>query len=654
MLYEWQLTPPPDVPPELRAAVGGHPLVAELLARRGLTDPAQALAFLDPAHYRPTPPEALPGMETAVALLREAIRQSQRVRICGDFDADGHTSTAVLMEALLALGAQVDYRLPERDEGHGLNRRIVEGAVADGIGLLLTCDTGIGDADLVAIAAQAGITVIVTDHHDLPETLPPAQAILNPKMLPTDHALHELAGVGVAYLLARGLLTDSIHNAVLTALLDLVALGLVADVATQVGEVRHLIQRGLAVMQLGQRPGLAAMAQVAGFDLAHADEETVGYQIGPRLNAAGRLADSAHVVRMLLTRDPAEALRLAQDLEALNRDRRARTDALLHQTEQRLASQPDLAREAAIIIDGDGWEPAVLGLVAGSLARRYDRPAVLIARRPDGTGLGSARSVEGIDIHQAIVSQRALLAREGGHPMAAGFTLTSITSVNVFRQGLLHHLRAEVPARRPQPQLAVDAEVPWSEANLELARELNRLRPFGPGNPRPTLVLRAGALERSEVLGSQPDSAHRRLFVSHGANTVLNVVWFNAGPLPQGHEPVDLALHVMENHWRGNVRAEFHLVDWQPAAASKAAQRLVEGREVVDWRDAPDAYQRLAELRQSLGEGLAIWAEAPSHPWRGRSAEWNWASAAQRPWSSPARRLPPLSCGRWWLWPARP
>ena len=606
---EWRVAKAIAVPTPLRDALGGHPLVARLLAQRGITDPDAALAYLDPAQYRPAAPQELPGMTEAVAVIRGAIERGERVRVWGDFDADGQTSTVVLQEALQAAGARVDYQVPRRREGHGFHARAVRDALADDVSLLITCDTGIGARDVVQEAIEAGLRVVITDHHDLPEILPAAQAVVDPKMLAPDHPLRELAGVGVAYMVACALLGDGAEGGPLEQMLDIVALGLVADVARQVADVRYLIQRGLVVLRRSARPGLRALARVAELRLGDVDEDGIGFQLAPRLNAAGRLADAEMAIRLLLTKDEAEAQALADELEALNRDRQAMSDALLAEARARLQRAPEALRQPAIVLDGEGWEPGVLGLVAGHLAREYGRPAILIGHRPGRASMASARSVEWVDIHAAIASQRAHLLSEGGHPMAAGCSIER-AKVDLFRQGLWAWMRERAVAP-PKPILEIDAEVPWSEVDLDLAREIGRLAPFGEGNPTPVLLTGGGTLTRVEDISRRAETPHRRLFVDSDEGRALRFTWFNAQELPQVGERLEIAFTARVNRWRGRERLDLQFVDWRPAFERIAPEisRLVAGREVIDWRGEPNLAGAVRRLAATGGGALLLWAE---------------------------------------------
>ncbi|MGD1992963.1 MAG: DHH family phosphoesterase, partial [Anaerolineae bacterium] len=315
----WVEPPDVDVPPDLRAQVGGHPLVAETLVRRGIRDVARARTFLDPDQYSSASPFELPGLETAVERLERAIATGESICVWGDFDVDGQTATTLLVSTLDDLGARVRYHIPDRQKrSHGVHLPKLKSLIAEGVDLVLTCDTGITAHQAVAYAQERGVDVVVTDHHDLPETLPPARAVVDPKMLPQDHPLRELPGVGVAYELAQALYERAGRPEAVRQHLDLVALGIVADVATQTGDVRYLLQRGLEALRRTERLGLRALMEQAGIRRESVDEEDIGFGLAPRLNALGRLDDANVAVELLTTEDLARARVLASMLEGLN------------------------------------------------------------------------------------------------------------------------------------------------------------------------------------------------------------------------------------------------------------------------------------------------------------------------------------------------
>jgi len=631
---EWQIQPPVE-PSDALQRVVGHPLVARLLAQRGIGDAEAAASFVDPAQYHPASPWELPGMRAAVALLRQARDNGWRVRVWGDLDADGETATAVLVEALRAAGIDVLYDLPSRREGHGLHRRAfprlvgdvgaTDGGATDGgdAPLVITCDTGVSDVEVAAEARAAGYRLIITDHHDLPEQLPDADALVNPKLLDAAHPLRELSGVGVAYMVARALLEGANHDDALDAMLDLVALGMVADVAIQVRDVRYLIQRGLAVLREGRRPGLAALAGAAGIELPHISARDLAYRLGPRLNAAGRLAHARQGVELLLTEDPVEAREMAYALEALNSERQAVTDATQQAVLATLEARPELVRDRpAIVVDGESWEAGVLGLVAGALTERYNRPAIVIRRGADGVAGGSARSVEGVDIRAAIMSQESMLLGGGGHPMAAGFSIAN-EHVEAFRHGLWAWLEEHVPERPPAAPLLVDAVVPWSALDLELARALDRLAPHGAGNPEPVLASLNGRLVRDEDVSSRRETPHRRLYIGDEGERLIQVLWFQAGELPTPEQRIDVAYQPAVNRYRGRESLQLTLVDWRPAGDERAADitgraaMVAGGREVVDLRSDLAVGDAVASLQARHGDDVVVWAEATLEPQAG-------------------------------------
>ncbi|MBI4772396.1 MAG: DHH family phosphoesterase, partial [Chloroflexi bacterium] len=421
---------PPDtpVPDALRTAVGGHPLIAATLARRGLADPAAARAFLDPDCYTPAPPADLPGVPAAAERLERALRAGERICVWGDFDVDGQTAAALLVSALRGLGGDVTYHIPLRArESHGVKLPALREVLDAGAELLLTCDTGVDAREALEYARSRGVEAIVTDHHSLPPSgalgglppdLPPATALVHPGLLPPGHPLATLPGVGVAFKLTEALLRRAGRAADCDALLDLVALGIVADVAVQTGDARYLLQRGLAQLRRTARPGLLAVFERAGLDPASLTEEHIGFQLGPRLNALGRLGNAGKGVELLLTPDLGRARVLALELEGLNARRKLLTDQTFKSALAQLERDPALGETAALVLAHPEWEAGVVGIVAARLAERFHKPALLLACPPGGPARGSARSVTGCDLTAALAAHAGLLASLGGHPMA--------------------------------------------------------------------------------------------------------------------------------------------------------------------------------------------------------------------------------------------
>ncbi len=599
MMTIWQLLPKPHIPTELLAFTG-DPLLAQLLAQRGLTSVEQARAFLDPDAYYPALPTALPDLEIAVDRLNQALQQQELIGVWGDFDVDGQTATALLVSTLQALGGRVTFYIPNRlTESHGIKILALNRMLAEGVSLIVTGDTGITEFDALAAARAAGVEVIVTDHHDLGDTLPlpPALAVINPKRLPAGHPLAHLPGVGVAYKLAEGLYRSQRRAAEADALLDLVALGIVADVAQQTGDTRYLLQKGLQALQNTPRLGLQALIENANLKTNRLTTDHIGFWLAPRLNALGRLGDANLAVELLTTTNRARARILALQLEAFNDRRKLLTDRLVVQALGQLEDNPALAETNAIVLAAADWHPGVVGIAANRLVDQYNKPVVLIALRPDGLGRGSARSVPGCDIHQAIKSQAHLLTNFGGHPGAAGLGIHA-ENIPTFRQGLSDALAGCKIAL--EKTLTLDALVELSQISADLLTTIQRLAPFGPGNPPVRLGCAGLRVVNEAVFGKV--GAHKRVVVEDETGHRQEVIWWGgaAEHAPQGQ--FDLIFSLSPDDFKGGaVQVEWRAArEWQPAPAARPL-------EVIDWRHLADPETELAQLT-TLPLPL-VWAE---------------------------------------------
>lgn len=586
------------------AAVGGHPLVARTLARRGITDPETARAFLDPDYYHPAPSVALPGAVAAAERLERAIRQKETICVWGDFDVDGQTATTTLLSTLRELGAAVAYHVPNRArESHGVNLTVLKRLIAEGIDLVLTCDTGVTAHRAIAYARSQGIDVIVTDHHDLPPTLPEAYAVINPKMLPADHPLRELPGVGVAYKLAELLYQRAGRVEEAAQYLDLAALGIVADVATQSGDARYLLQRGLQALRRTERVGLRALMESAELDPALLTEEHIGFVLAPRLNALGRLADASTGVELLTTDDLTRARILASELEKLNARRKLLCDQVFQGAQAQIERDPSLLDHPILVLNHPDWPAGVIGIVAGRLAEKYNRPTILISSPPGEPARGSARSVPSCDIHAAIAAQGDMLLRYGGHPMAAGLSIEP-ERIPEFRRALQRDPQGLLSAVQP-PALEIDGYMPLSALSLDLVSEIERLAPFGPGNPPLTLASRGVTITGRAIIGRTRE--HLRLTVEDENGAAQVLWWRGAGEeLPPGR--FDLAYTVRASDYRGQRDVQVVWVDARSAPASKAPAPPPVTSTVVDWRAEPNPRRSLEQLREQ-GE-TQVWAEA--------------------------------------------
>ena len=598
---EW-IDPPPAS--ELSALPGFHPLVGKALMQRGCRTAEAARAFLDPKYYSPTAATEIPGLTAAVEYVFQAIQQRQPICVWGDFDVDGQTSTTILVQTLQELGAKVTYHIPVRErEGHGVNIPLLTEIIDNGARLVLTCDTGIGAIEAVEYAHSRGVEMVITDHHDLPERIPPAEAVANPKFLPEGHLLSTLSGSGLAYKFAEELYHRGGKPGGAESLLDLACLGLVADVARLTGDARYLVQRGLQLLRASNRLGLRAIYDYAKLIPDHLTEEHIGYEIAPRLNALGRLGDAKPAVELFTTANPARARVLANILEGLNIQRQLLCSQITRAAEAQLREQPSLLEEPVLVLAGPGWPAGVVGIAASRLVDRYHKPAILLSVPPDGPARGSARSVEGINITAAIARQSDLLLSYGGHPMAAGLALEA-DKLPEFRVRLARTVESLSGTTVTIQPFRLDAWLDLTDLSMELADSLESLAPYGPGNEELVLATRDLVLESSAKIGRNLE--HLKLSVADEDGNSQTVLWWNGAEeeLPEGH--FDLAYTLRASDWRGTPQLQ---MEWLNFRLKESETIRVESPriEVVDCRHVQDPAIRLAEI---CGQGsTVVWAE---------------------------------------------
>jgi single-stranded-DNA-specific exonuclease len=616
------IDPTPIVSPTPLDSLNLPTLVAQTLIRRGISDPAAARVFLHPDKL---PSTFFPEIEKAVEIINLAIRRSETVCVWGDFDVDGQTSTALLVQTLRLLGTKVVYYIPVRGkESHGVHIESLKPILDNGAKLILTCDTGITAFEAVDYANSRGVDVVITDHHELDETLPNAKAIINPKLLPKGHLLENLAGVGVAYKLAEALLNSEFQNQN-SELLDLVALGLIADVALLKGETRSLAQKGIRVLRETKRLGLKVMAELSGTSLETLTEETIGFTFAPRLNALGRLGDANPVVELLLTQDPARARILAAQIEGLNAQRRMLTSQVYEAAEAQLRANPSLLTEPAIVLSHPNWPGGVVGIVANKLVERYHKPAILLNESEDGILRGSARSIEGLHITDAIATQRELLRGFGGHPMAAGMSLLKDDLIS-FRKGLGKAIEKQLgEIVFEEPALQLDAWLGLNEINLELAESLEMLAPFGAGNAPLTLATRGVTLKSAATLGKTKE--HLRLHVEDESGNVQSILWWGGAgeELPPTEGKFDIAYSLRANSFRGQKQVtlqfeEFRVVEEKPVEIKKQEIEIKDmrtktfnvERSTLVWAEGTEKSKGMSRFELHPAEEFVIYTTPPS------------------------------------------
>jgi len=545
-------------------------LLVQVLYNRGVTHPEEVKRFLDPGPPLRNPLDApkLQGLDKAVTRLRQAIQQREPIAVYGDYDVDGVTATALLTQTLIALGGDARPYIPDRvDEGYGLNRDALKKLKDMGVRVVVTVDCGIRSPVEVAFGNELGLDLIVTDHHSVSSSVPPALACINPKQSNCPYPFKELAGVGLAFKLAQALLMIEQRTgppASLRAedLLDLVALGTVADLAPLVGENRVLVTRGLARLNAAPRPGLAALMQAATVKPGAVDATAIGFMLGPRLNAAGRIEHAMAAYQLLVTQDMAEAHKLAADLNERNRERQRLTKEIHDRArELALARAPD----APLLFAADpSFRAGVVGLAASRLTEEFYRPSVVV-ELGESESRGSCRSIPEFHITHALDECAELLIRHGGHAAAAGFTVPT-EKLDELAQRLLGIAQAQLGGRDLSPALHIDAEAQLGDLNDETCRQLKRLEPCGYANPVPVLVSRNMIVRDVRSVGA--DGAHLKLSLLDERRATWDAIAFRQSRHSswlRRDVRVDVAFHLETNEWNGVERLQFNVLDLRPA-----------------------------------------------------------------------------------------
>jgi single-stranded-DNA-specific exonuclease len=565
---------------EVAQAAQLSPVLAQVLINRGISTAQAVRFFLDPeSQALPSPLEEFPDLAISLELLETAIQQHHKIAICGDYDADGMTSTALLLRALRALGAQVDYAIPSRmHEGYGINDRIIEDFATEGVRLVLTVDNGIAACGPIALARELGVAVIVTDHHDLPPQLPPANAILNPKLLPEGSLYSGLAGVGVAYVLAVALAQQMGQTpALVTPLLELFTLGTIADLAPLIGVNRRWLQRGLKRLPYSEFAGVKALIQVSGSSSASKQAfkpETIGFRLGPRINAVGRIGDPQTVIELLTTNDPVIAQTRAIECEQANQLRQQMCRDIERAAIALIESNTDgsldpLKKRVLVVIEPD-WHHGVIGIVASRLVERYGVP-VFIGTYEDETRTllrGSARGIPEFDIFEALQFCGDLLDRFGGHRAAGGFTLAA-QNLPQLRSRLSEFAHLHLKPEYLKPLVTIDAQAQFSDLDWDLYHQMDRLQPCGIGNPEPVFWTPQVKVLDQRIVGQ----IHLKLTLTQDSSksedsfAAIAWRWGEYYPLP---ERIDVAYKLRENTWNGQTNLELELVGMRMPSSDPA------------------------------------------------------------------------------------
>ena len=602
-LIEWSSKPKKEVPHEIEKLFSNE-WVQQRFVELNLTNSKSAEAFVNPLLYIPSNPSELPDLEKGAQRIKNAILNREPIGIWGDFDVDGQTSTILLVQALRILGANPRYHIPNRDkESHGIRLQNLKEFVSIPIKLLITCDTGVSEHASIEFANSRDIDVIVTDHHSLPDSLPRAYAVINPKRLPAEHALNKLAGVGTAYKLMEYVFRLFNIEEKKDHLLDLVALGTIADIAEINPENHFLVQSGLEKLRRTERLLLKEIFIIKEINPDLLNETHISFSIAPLLNALGRLDDATPIVEHFLSDDLQKARIFANILENLNEKRKLITEQI---TEAALAvlNREELEQnQDAIVLYHPDWHPGVLGIVASQLVEIFKKPTILLSGFPDQVIRGSARSVDGVNIFEAIRESMQILSHFGGHAMAAGISLKH-ENFDLFKKQFNKSIQNQINNKKISQEIMVDGFLELDQIDINLVNQLNILAPFGPGNPSFIFATRNININKSSTFGKARN--HIRFSVLNSNNISMDLLWWKGANKSIPESLVDIIYRPGKNTYKGKDQLQIEIIDMRPSVeALEKLQSASQKLEIIDLR-LEDF--NLSEVMKNHQE-LVIWAE---------------------------------------------
>jgi single-stranded-DNA-specific exonuclease len=532
-------------------------LTASLLVNRGLDTVEDARYFLFGAKSEFHDPFLLKDMDKAVERINEAIKTQEPILVFGDYDADGVSSTTVMMKALDELGANADYYIPNRfTEGYGPNEKAFRSAADSGVGLIITVDTGISALHEASVAKELGIDLVITDHHEPGPVLPDAFAIIHPKLEDSVYPFKDLAGVGVAFKVAHALLKRVPEH-----LLEYAAIGTIADLVPLMGENRLIATRGIEKLKSSQTPGLNALLKLAKTDRSSIDEETIGFMIGPRVNAAGRLGSADPAVQLMMTQDPEEAMMLAEEIDSINKERQNIVSQIAEEAVAEVEMNFPIKDNSVLVVGKEGWNAGVIGIVASKLVEKYYRPTIVLSfDNEKGLAKGSARSIAGFDLFKNLSTCRDILPHFGGHPMAAGMTL-NLSDVDELRKRLNSLAKEQLEEEDLIPVSHIDASIEVKEITIETINELGMLSPYGVSNPKPKVMIEAANISTLRKIGA--DQSHLKLALEEEGN-VIDGIGFGFGHLHDHISPSSKLSVIGElsiNEWNNIKKPQIFLRD---------------------------------------------------------------------------------------------
>ncbi len=532
-----------------------HPLVAKIISLRGLRTEKEIDQFLNINLKNLHDPFLLDGMKKAVDRIHLALMKKEPILIYGDYDADGVTSTSLLYKTLKKLDAHFDYYIPNRfTEGYGLNQEAIYLAKEKGFKVIITVDTGISAVKEAEIAKELEIDLIITDHHEPPAVLPDAFAIINPKKPNDTYPFKYLAGVGVAFKLSHALL-----NRVPIDLIDLAAIGTVADLVPLVGENRIIVYEGLRQLQMTTHIGVKALMDTVGLSDKEITAGHIGFGIGPRINAGGRLDSAKHAVSLLIEENQEQALELADRLDRLNQERQGLVEEMTKEAFEAIEKE-ELYHHRVLVIAKEGWNAGVIGIVASRILEKFYRPTIILSiDKETGIAKGSARSIEGYDIYQALTTVQEILPHYGGHPAAAGLSIEK-ANISILRQKLNQLAEEWLTEEDFIPVEKLDAVCTYDEISVDLIDELKRLEPFGIGNPAPKFLIEKGEVVEIATVGK---NAHLKLKLQT-EQTEIEAIGFKLGDIKNEiafHSQINLSGELSINEWNGKRKPQIIIKD---------------------------------------------------------------------------------------------
>jgi single-stranded-DNA-specific exonuclease len=543
-----------------------HPIVSQILINRSISNPEDARKYLSPSLSELHNPFLMKDMKKGVVRVIKAIHDRERIVIYGDYDVDGVTSVAILYRFLRILSANVSYRIPDRfKEGYSLNRTAVDEIKSLGASLIITVDCGISDHEQIKYARSLGIESIVLDHHEIPDILPDASAVINTNRSDCCFPFKHLAGVGIVFnfiIALRGMLreqgfwTDKTYPN-LREYLDLVALGTIGDISPLVDENRIFAKIGLDLINEGRCLGINALKEISGLQNQTIDSGAASFSLIPRINAAGRVASAEEALRLLLTDDWSEAIAIAKKLDAYNRERQIMERKILNEILHEINSCSAIDNDQSLVFASKDWHPGVIGIVASRLVDLYYRPAILISLK-DGIGKGSGRSISEFNLHDGLCKCQSLLLTHGGHRYAAGISIKE-EDIAGFKLLLNEVIKKDVSIDALLPQTFIDAQCGLDDIKSELLSQIQMLAPFGSRNPEPVLFVRNVQIGTSSIVGNN----HLTMRLSASDGTVFSSIWFNKGHLSQmvAGSKADIACIPQFNYWNGSTNLQLKMKD---------------------------------------------------------------------------------------------